>query len=227
MMNEEVKYRKEFLLKMYEQLCTENNRNINFLVQSVSVLIGIFAILSLTEKGLISLDIATIVIILICTWFIRLIIDSNYWYNRNLAIISNIEKEFLLNSDLKDVQHYFSGKRDKNSFLSNYKTHLLLGIGISVIMILTHFVIRIFPGFFQDFSNFQWTPVFPYLILSWCIFSIVKFQKKQSMKYSEFIDFSPGKISDYEGKIFESEKYSNSVGHPTNAQKWYERFFLL
>ncbi|PEC20551.1 MULTISPECIES: hypothetical protein [Bacillus cereus group] len=215
-MLEEEKHRKEFLLKMYEQLCIENNRNIGFVVQSVSVIIGAFAILSLTEKKIIDMDIASILIILICTWFLRLILDSNYWYNRNLAMISNIEREFLLSSDLKDIHYYFAKPRAANSMLTNYRAQIWLGSGIAIIILLYHFLTRVLPGINEPWSNFEIQRCVPYIVTLVCICTLLKMQKKQKKKYEEFISQSPGKQQDFRGNDFDISQINYGAGHPVD-----------
>lgn len=215
-MSEEEKYRKEFLLGMYEQLCVENNRNIAFVVQSVSVIIGAFAILALTEKKVIGMDFASILIILICTWFLRLILDSNYWYNRNMAMISNIEREFLLSSDLKDIHYYFGKSRASNSILTNYKAQIWFGSGIAVFVLIYHFYTRIIPGFNESWSNFEFQRCVPYLVFVICIITLFKMQNKQKKKYEEFIANSPGKLKDFKKNDFDTSQINYSIGHPVD-----------
>ena len=94
--------REEFLVEMYKQMFNDINRHIMVVWQSVGVLISAFAIFALVEKNVISSDIATSIIILLCAWLYAHLVDSGYWYNRNLAIIANIERQFLKKEDLRD-----------------------------------------------------------------------------------------------------------------------------
>ena len=105
--------RDEFLLAMYNQLLNDINRHIMVVWQSVGVLVGAFAILALVEKNLISLDLAVAIVVLLCGWLCAHLIDAGYWYNRNLVMIANIERQFLLESDLRDIQSYFGAHRPK------------------------------------------------------------------------------------------------------------------
>src|SRR5919206_2459258 len=91
--------RREFLLKMYDQMFNDINRHILTVWQSVGVLIGAFAIFALAEKGVLSTDIATTMIVLLSAWLLAHLHDSSYWYNRNLVIIGNIERQFLRQED--------------------------------------------------------------------------------------------------------------------------------
>ncbi len=95
-----VKARNDFLMKMYDQMYADINRNVLVVWQSVGSLIGALAVYALVEKDLISLDFATAFVVLLCGWSIAHLYEATYWYNRNLAIIANIEKQFLLKTGL-------------------------------------------------------------------------------------------------------------------------------
>lgn len=93
--------RREFLLEMYRQMFADINRHMTVVWQAVSVVVGAFAILALVEKDIIPIDIAVALIVVLCAWMYAHMLDGGYWYNRNLAMISNIERQFLVKSDLK------------------------------------------------------------------------------------------------------------------------------
>ena len=82
------KARLDFLLAMYAQLMNDINRHIVVVWQSVGVLFGAFAVFALVEKKILSLDIATSLIVMLCAWVIAHVYDASYWYNRNLVIIA-------------------------------------------------------------------------------------------------------------------------------------------
>jgi hypothetical protein len=95
------KSRTQFLLEMYKQMWSNINRHIVVIWQSISVLLGAFAVFALVEKKVISLDVASVLMVLIAGWLVAHVVDANYWYNRNLAIIANIERQFLNATDLQ------------------------------------------------------------------------------------------------------------------------------
>src|SRR5690348_12295057 len=92
------KNREEFLMRVYDQMFNDIDTHILVVWQSVGVLVGAFAIFALTEKQVITLDVAASLIILIAAWLIGHLYDASYWYNRNLVIIANIERQFLRQS---------------------------------------------------------------------------------------------------------------------------------
>src|SRR3546814_12158683 len=86
------------------------------------------------------LDVAASLIILLCAWLYAHMLDAAYWYNRNLVIIANIERQFLLNSDLQDIQYYFGAHRSKkNRMISHLKIQSALGVAVGGLVIFFHF----------------------------------------------------------------------------------------
>ena len=112
-------YRYQFLMKMYDQLMNDINRHLSVIWQSVSVLVSSLALFALAENDIIPIDIATVVIIMLVGWFLAHLYDAEYWYNRNLVIIANIDRHFLKDSDKKDIHFYFTKHREKNELIDS------------------------------------------------------------------------------------------------------------
>ena len=111
--------RDQFLIEMYKQMMNDINRHILVVWQSIATLVAAFAVFALVEKKVITLDIATSIIVLLCAWLCVHLLDASYWYNRNLAIIANIERQFLMTSDLRDIHHYFGSHRPGNRMIKH------------------------------------------------------------------------------------------------------------
>jgi hypothetical protein len=141
------KARSDFLIAMYNQMMNDINRHIVVVWQSVTVLVSAFAVWSLVEKNIISLDIAATLIIGIAIWVVAHVYDASYWYNRNLVIIANIERHFLKKDDLRDIHYYFGAHRNKQSMLTHLKLQLYLAVGVASLVFGVHFVQVIIPGF--------------------------------------------------------------------------------
>src|SRR3954469_13812369 len=139
--------RKEFLLKMYDQMFNDINTHILVVWQSVGVLVGAFALFALAEKGVLPTDIATAMIVLLASWLLAHLQDASYWYNRNLVIIANIERQFLVESDLRDIHYYFGEHRPQNRMISHLRIQFAFGASLGAIMLLVHFVRQVVPGF--------------------------------------------------------------------------------
>lgn len=191
--------RKEFLLKMYDQLYNDINRHIIVVWQSVGTLIGAFAVFALVEKRIITLDIASSLIIMLAAWLLAHLYDAGYWYNRNLIMIANIERQFLKQSDLKYIHYYFGAHRPNNKMITHLNIQYALGIGIAILVIIWHFIERVLPGFGESWDNFNIQRALPYVVLIGAIIYLFKLRKNRNVSYEEFRTNSPGIDIDTEG----------------------------
>ncbi|HBG62161.1 MAG: hypothetical protein A2Y03_00545 [Omnitrophica WOR_2 bacterium GWF2_38_59] len=191
-MSEQIDRRDELLLKMYDQLFNDINRHIMVIWQSVSTIIGAFAIFALVEKDIIPIDVASGIIIVLIVWLIAHLYDAAYWYNRNLVIIANIERQFLKVSDLKDIHYYFGKHRPNNVMLTHLKIQYALGVGLLLIVVLYHLSLRVIPGLTEPLTSFELIRATPYIILILSFFYLRYIRQKRKKAYSEFIENSPG-----------------------------------
>jgi hypothetical protein len=205
---ESEKARSDFLIAMYNQLMNDINRHIVVVWQSVTALLGAFATWSLIEKNIISLDMAVTFIILIAIWVIAHVYDSAYWYNRNLAMIANIERQFLKQSDLREIHYYWGKHRRSSAMIGHLKLQMWLAVGIAVLVLSIQLNSTMLPLFHRCFAGSQLQNFLPWILVSvgGCIWY---YQHRHSMKkYREFLRNSPGKEVDTAGIEF-------GVGHPT------------
>jgi len=198
--------RDELLLKMYDQMFNDINRHIMVVWQSIGVLVGAFAIFALVEKKVITLDIAASIVLLLGAWLIAHLFDAAYWYNRNLVIIANIERQFLKEEDLKDIHYYFGVHRPNNKMIEHLRLQVALGIGLGLIVLIYHFFERVFPGFSAPFTNFEPLRSLPYLLLFAAMVYLIRLKKRCARKYMEFLTNSPGITVDTTGITY-------GVGH--------------
>lgn len=75
--------RKTFLLEMYRQMFSDINRHMTVVWQSVSVVVGAFAIFALVEKQILPVDVAVSLMVMLCAWLYAHMLDAAYWYNTN------------------------------------------------------------------------------------------------------------------------------------------------
>lgn len=184
--------REELLLKMYDQMFNDINRHIMVVWQSIGVVVGAFAIFSLVEKHVVSLDIATSIVLLLCGWLLAHLFDAAYWYNRNLVIIANIERQFLTQDDLKNIHYYFGQHRPKNKMIEHLRIQQALGLGLSGLVLFYHFIDRVAPGFSAPFSNFDPIRAMPYILALVTFFYLKMLWNHTREKYEEFLANSPG-----------------------------------
>jgi len=207
-MNDE---RKEFLIHMYDQMFNDINRHIMVVWQSVGVLIGAFAIFALVEKNIMPLDFAVTFVILLIAWLGAHLLDAGYWYNRNLVIIANIERQFLKKEDLRDVHYYFGSHRPSNGMITHLKIQAALGMGLAGTVLCYHAFIRVVPGFGSPTSAFEWTRALPYVMAGIAVWYLRRTSKGRDASYAEFLKNSPGAAVDASAITF-------GVGHGREPQ---------
>lgn len=191
---EDKEYRKQFLINMYNQMLNDINRHIMVIWQSIATFVGAFAIFALTEKEIISIDIATTLVILICGWLLAHLYDSAYWYNRNLVIIANIERQFLIQKDLKEIHYYFGKHRPNNKMIMHLRIQYLLGLSIGSVVLLFHLWTRIKPDIFfpPDFNYFDFPKSLPYIATFASTYFLISLRSHRKKSYLEFLGNSPG-----------------------------------
>lgn len=198
--------REELLLKMYDQMFNDINRHIMVVWQSIGVVIGAFAIFALVEKQVVSLDIAASIMLLLCAWLLAHLFDAAYWYNRNLVIIANIERQFLNQDDLKNIHYYFGKHRPENKMIEHLRIQQALGLGLSGLVLIYHFLDRVLPGFSAPFANLDPVRAMPYILVVVAFFYLRRLWSHTKEKYKEFLKNSPGiKIN--------TEGVSYGIGH--------------
>jgi len=138
--------RSSFLIVMYEQMWHNINRHILVVWQSIAALIGAFTLLALTEKKIISLDVAIALISLLCAWVIAHVNDAQKWYSRNLTILTNIERQFLASEDACSITPYFAQEhRPAEDMIDHLRLQKYLAIGIWLTVLVYHIYERLVP----------------------------------------------------------------------------------
>jgi len=214
MAEEDDRRRDDFLIAMYNQLWSNINRHINLVWQPVTLLITTFGLLSLGEKGLLDFNVSVSLVILFAGWFIAHVYDTSHWYNRNLKIIANIERQFLRDSDEKEIHPYFKKDFSEGRMIAHLRLQLALGIGILTIIVLFYILRTIEQlnselllnlvwkvGFFSIrglFGNIHFfietgTVWLPILSLTAVILGLQRFRQEIHKEYKDLIRESPGK----------------------------------
>lgn len=214
MAEEDDKRRDDFLIAMYNQLWGNINRHINLVWQPVSLLITTFGLLFLGEKGLIDFNVSVSLVILFSGWFIAHVYDTSHWYNRNLKIISNIERQFLRDNDEKEIHYFFKKDFDEERMITHLRLQLFLGIGILITIVLFYIIRTIelinselllinvwkeeficMRGLFGNIQSFieigtVWLPI---ASLTGVIIGLHRFRQEKLKNYKDLIRESPGK----------------------------------
>ena len=203
------KARSDFLIAMYNQMFNDINTHIVVIWQSLSVLVGAFAAWSLIEKGTISLDFAVTLIIVLAIWVLAHVYDAAYWYNRNLVIIANIERQFLLVSDLKEIHYYFGAHRKTSAMLTHLQLQRALAVGLALLVFGIQFFKEILPQFSSCFRDLEFVQLLPFSAMIAGAWVWVWRARVGREKYAEFLRNSPGKSVDTTGVQY-------GIGHPVN-----------
>jgi hypothetical protein len=188
-------HRAEFLMRMYTEMWGNINRHVLVVWQAVGVLGATLAAFGLAERKIIAIDWAISILILAAAWLVAHAIDANLWYNRNLAIIINIERQFLKASDTKLIHPYFKTHRDP-SIVGHLRIQIALGIGVALLSLLYHFLDRILPV--SCWRTLLREPIraMPYLIFFVAVLILWWLHRRNERQYRKFLNDSPGKQID-------------------------------
>jgi hypothetical protein len=184
------KRRDDFLIAMYNQMWGNIDRHILVIWQSVGALIGAFAVLALIEKNVLPVDLACSLMVVICAWVAAHVIDANYWFTRNLVIIINIERQFLLAKDLQDIHPYF---RDHHTpKLDHLVVQGCLAASVFLLIAGWHFSTRVAPGLDSPWRNFEFFRALPYFVALAAAVLLILLKRKQKASYEVLLRKSPG-----------------------------------
>ena len=185
--------RDAFLLQMYGEMWNNVNRHLSIVWQSAGVLAGAFAIFALVEKQTISIDLASALLVLVAAWLVAHTYDANAWFNRNLVIVANIERQFLISGDARDIHVFFTRHRAGNNMVGHLQIHRNFGIGIAALVVLYHFFTRVAPGFGQPFGQMELQRAMPYATALLCAWWIWRFRGERIRNHATFLLKSPGR----------------------------------
>jgi len=206
-MTDTTQRRDEFLMRMYDQMFNDINQHIIVVWKAAGTLVAAFSIFALVEKQIVPLDIAAALVVLIAGWLLCHLEDAAYWYNRNLTIIANIERQFLMKSDLRDVHYYFGRHRETGRMIDHLRIQYVLGVGMGLIVLGFHFSERVWMGLGMPFAAFEPTRALPYVTATIVSGVALWLHRHDERKYREFLKNSPG-------IVIETEGIEYGEGHP-------------
>lgn len=128
---ENVEVRDEYLLRMYEQLWKSISRTESGMWSFIAAYAAISVSILLGIQGRIPVFYASIFSTVISFWGMNIAVDSLKWRNHNLAQVSNIEKELLLEEDIDNIipKDYLEGENIE------WKTYSISGVNFSAFLI--------------------------------------------------------------------------------------------
>ena len=200
---DELNRRDHFLIAMYNQLMNDINRHIVVVWQSIATLVAAIAAFSLVKDNIISLDIAVSIVLITCIWMVAHVYDASHWYNRNLVIIANIEKQFLTREDLRNIHFYFGKHRPTGTMISHLKIQWRLGVSVLVLVLIFHIYAVLIP-ICKGTTKFEIFNAAPWIIAIAGCFIWYNIAKSGEKKYAEFLRNSPGIEVDTSGVEYRS-----------------------
>lgn len=144
------------------------------------------------EKDILPIDLACTFVVIIAAWQVAHCIDANYWFNRNLAIISNIEAHFLRPEDGRTVHPYIGQHRAAWPLVDHLAIQAMLGGVFALLVVVYHCCTRVLPGLQQPWSHFEVLRAMPYVVLVAEIVVLWRWGKGQITKYNKFTLDAPG-----------------------------------
>ena len=132
--------------------------------------------------------------------------DAGYWYNRNLVIIANIERQFLRRSDLHDIHYYFGKHRKTGALITHLEIQMWLAVAVAALVLTVHFATVVLPIWKNakegtGLTYLPWAATAAGLVAWWWS------KRKAAKRYETFIKNSPGIPIDDAG-------ITHGPGHP-------------
>jgi hypothetical protein len=184
--------RDQFLVAMYHEMWSNINRHILVVWQSAGLLASTFAAFALVASKAMSLDFAISLIAGTTAWFLAHLVDANYWFSRNLAIIINIERQFLRSGDLSLIHPYFRRHRKPKAVLEHVSIQACLGLGVWAATSMYHLWHRVVPGIGAPWSTFELARAAPYVTSAISFGLLWRFCRRQRRQYERFLRDAPG-----------------------------------
>jgi hypothetical protein len=131
--------------------------------------------------------------LLVAAWQLCHVYDANTWFNRNLGIVANIERQFLTRRDEKEIEFYFTEEhRAPGNLVGHLRVQRDFGIGVAALVLVIHFLTCVFPGLRSTWSNFEPLRAVPYVTALSCIWWVGRTRARQIGRQQEFVARSPG-----------------------------------
>ena len=154
--------RTAFLLAMYKAAWDNINRHLLVVWQSMTALLTALGASYLSGRDLITPDLATTIVVLAAGWSVAHSVDAKGWYNRNLHIITNIERQFLLPEDQHAVHPFFARGPRRSTMIEHLRIQAALAFAIGGLALAQHFLDRVVPGI-NGGSSFDPNRCLPYV----------------------------------------------------------------
>jgi hypothetical protein len=189
---EDVLARQQFLMNMYDQMWNNTTRHITLIWQPIIVIfatIGAIMAAEIKDLNFVAISIFISLAFLIIGWYLAHVHDSSGWVNRNLVIISNIEKQFLVVSDETEIHPYFNSDPKKREMIEHFQIQYFLGLtlGFAVTIYYIWKIIQNNLGFVNEII----IPIAGFIIASAYVLII---RTRVRTKFEDLVKVSTGKM---------------------------------
>jgi hypothetical protein len=112
------------------------------------------------------------------------VLDASWWFNRNLLIITNIERQFLSRTDVREIHCYFE-KHPDPTMLDQHRIHRAFGIAVTAVGLMHHVVKRVYSLIGTSNEKFEAMSTMPYAVFVLCSIVLVTFYVRERKVYSK------------------------------------------
>ena len=186
--------RADFLLEMYRQTSIHLGRHVTGVWQCVGVAGGALAVFALDKNGPFN-DFACALAVLLSGWLVATTLDASNWFNRNIKIITNLERLHLAPGDDKLVHYFYLRDREPGEPVEHFTIQIYPALSVGLLILAFHFVSRVWTGFHLSPAYFDPPRALPYVAaavgLGYCAYLRRKFVKADETLQQR----SPGHVS--------------------------------
>ena len=161
--------------------------------QTIAQAGAVVGVIALAARGYLPVPIAVLFALLIPFWGALNIIDSNYWSQRAIGFLANVEAVYFSQSDVRHF-HPYVGHHPRYKLLDSLKYQLWVVIGL-VGVVVAFFVIKALQwadksGSLDRASLALWGS--PIVALCLLLTIVVWVYQKRARDYHDFVSKSPG-----------------------------------
>lgn len=180
--------REQFLLAMYAEAWRNIERHILVVWQVAAIVGSTLAVFIVVEKGVVPFGAGVAIEFVVLAWAFSHILDAEFWFRRNLHIITNIERQFLRPSDAAEIHPYFLPRaaHAKPPTLDHLLIQQHFVAAVMILLVAAHLFWTIDHGDMR----LSWMPYgVLLLVLGW----VKRFQLRQQAKHKDLEVRSPGR----------------------------------
>ncbi len=177
---------------MYRATWDNINRHILVVWQSMGVLFAALAAAFLSGKSFLAPDIASTIVVLSAGWSLAHAIDAKGWYNRNLHIIANIEREFLFARDAETIHPFFASGTRRSAMIEHLRIQFALAGAVGSLALGEHFYSRALPTLDRT-APVDPLRTLPYAAALLVVVGLWRLNRGVDTQHREFTNRAPGK----------------------------------